>query len=40
MTIYATIIDDMGNTVTGQNISFYVNGTLIGTVIATEGLEI
>jgi predicted outer membrane repeat protein len=33
----ATLTDDMGNTVTGQNISFYVNGTFIGNQTATEG---
>ncbi|KZX17124.1 putative outer membrane protein pmp20 precursor [Methanobrevibacter cuticularis] len=34
----ATLTDDMGNTVTGQNISFYVNGTLIGNQTSIEGL--
>jgi uncharacterized protein DUF11/polymorphic membrane protein len=33
----ATLTDDMGNTVTGQNISFYVDGIFIGNQTATEG---
>jgi uncharacterized protein DUF11/polymorphic membrane protein len=33
----ATLTDDMGNTITGQSISFYVNGTFIGNQTATEG---
>ncbi|KZX16302.1 putative outer membrane protein pmp12 precursor [Methanobrevibacter cuticularis] len=33
----ATLTDDMGNTVTGQNITFVVNGTNIGSITATEG---
>ncbi|RBQ23048.1 hypothetical protein ALNOE001_11710 [Candidatus Methanobinarius endosymbioticus] len=28
--LYALLTDDMGNTITGQKISFYVNGTLVG----------
>ena len=36
-TLFATLIDDMGNLITGQNISFYVNGTLIGSIEAIEG---
>ncbi|KZX15647.1 chlamydia polymorphic membrane protein [Methanobrevibacter cuticularis] len=36
--LYASLTDDMGNTITGQNISFYVNGVLIGTVESIEGL--
>ncbi|MBZ9570947.1 hypothetical protein KQY27_05250 [Methanobrevibacter sp. TMH8] len=35
--LYATLTDDMGNSVTGQNISFYVNGIFIGEVEAIEG---
>ncbi|MBZ9570049.1 right-handed parallel beta-helix repeat-containing protein [Methanobrevibacter sp. TMH8] len=33
----ATLTDDMGNTITGQNISFYVNGSLVGSVESIEG---
>ncbi|KZX14501.1 putative outer membrane protein pmp11 precursor [Methanobrevibacter cuticularis] len=35
--LFATLTDDMGNTVTGQNISFYVNGTFIGNETSIEG---
>lgn len=35
--IYATLTDDMGNSITGQNISFYVNGEYIGVSDAIEG---
>ncbi|MBZ9570726.1 hypothetical protein KQY27_04090 [Methanobrevibacter sp. TMH8] len=35
--LYATLTDDMGNTVTGQNISFYINGVWIGSLTSTEG---
>ncbi|MDR0911351.1 MAG: hypothetical protein LBM96_01955, partial [Methanobrevibacter sp.] len=34
----ATLTDDMGNTVTGENITFFVNGTAIGNVTAIEGI--
>ncbi|RBQ24481.1 hypothetical protein ALNOE001_01280 [Candidatus Methanobinarius endosymbioticus] len=32
--LYATLTDDMDNTVSGQNISFYINGTLIGSLVS------
>jgi hypothetical protein len=35
--IFAYLTDDMGNTVTGQNISFDVKGTLIGNTTSIEG---
>ena len=35
--LLATLTDDMGNTVTGQSISFIVNGTTIGSVDSVEG---
>ncbi|WP_297898330.1 right-handed parallel beta-helix repeat-containing protein [Methanobrevibacter sp.] len=35
--LFANLTDDMGNPVTGQNISFFVNGTFIGNSIANEG---
>ncbi|OQD59288.1 hypothetical protein MBBAR_4c00130 [Methanobrevibacter arboriphilus JCM 13429 = DSM 1125] len=35
--LYATLTDDMGNNITGQNISFYVNGTFIGNQTVNEG---
>ncbi|WP_394325432.1 hypothetical protein [Methanobrevibacter arboriphilus] len=34
----ATLTDDMGNLVTGGNISFFVNGTFIGNAEAIEGV--
>ena len=34
----ATLTDDMGNLVTGQNISFFVNGTFVGNAEAIEGV--
>lgn len=37
VTLYANLTDDMGNTITGQNISFYVNGTYVGNVTVLEG---
>ncbi|MDR2967583.1 MAG: hypothetical protein LBU74_06510 [Methanobacteriaceae archaeon] len=37
VTLYATLTDDMGNTVTGQSISFMVNGTSIGSANSVEG---
>ncbi|KZX17108.1 bacterial Ig-like domain protein [Methanobrevibacter cuticularis] len=37
VTLFATLTDDMGNTVTGQNINFIVNGTNKGSVTAIEG---
>lgn len=37
MILYATLTDDMTNTVSGQNISFYVNGTLVGSRLSIEG---
>ncbi|MBZ9570587.1 hypothetical protein KQY27_03380 [Methanobrevibacter sp. TMH8] len=40
ITIYATLTDDMGNTVTGQNIRIYINGILGGTLIQNiESIE-
>jgi len=35
--LYAILTDDMGNTVTGQNISFYVNGIYVGSSTSIEG---
>lgn len=35
--LYANLTDDMGNTITGQNISFYVNGTFIENQTVIEG---
>ena len=35
--LYATLTDDMGNTITGQDISFYVNGVFIANVSSVEG---
>lgn len=35
--LYAHLIDDMGNTATGQNISFYINGTYFVNVTSIEG---
>lgn len=37
VTIYATLTDDMGNTVTGQNINFYINGILVQNIVSIEG---
>ncbi|MCL2687405.1 MAG: hypothetical protein FWE58_02595 [Methanobrevibacter sp.] len=37
ITLFATLTDDMGNTVTGQNISFIVNGINIGFSTSVEG---
>lgn len=37
ITIYATLTDDMGNTITGQEISFYVDGIFIANVTSIEG---
>lgn len=37
VSLFATLTDDMGNLITGQNISFYVNGILIRNVTAIEG---
>ncbi len=37
--LYATLTDDMGNTVSGQRIYFYVNGTLIGSTISDRNGE-
>lgn len=37
VTLYATLTDDMGNTVTGQDISFYVDGVFIANVTSIEG---
>lgn len=37
VTLWATLTDDMGNTVSGQNISFVINGTFIGTALSIEG---
>ncbi|WP_409199396.1 Ig-like domain repeat protein [Methanobrevibacter sp. DSM 116169] len=38
ITLNATLTDDMGNTVTGQNIAFNVNGTFIKNVTVIEGV--
>jgi len=38
ITIYATLLDDMGNTVTAQNISFYLDGVLFENIESIEGL--
>jgi len=35
--LYATLVDDMGNPVTGGNISFYVNGVYKGNATSIEG---
>ena len=37
VTLNATLTDDMGNNVSYQNINFYVNGVLVGSVQAVEG---
>jgi hypothetical protein len=37
VTLFAYLTDDMGNTITGQNITFIVNGTFIGNVTSIEG---
>ena len=37
VTVYATLTDDMGNTVTEQDISFYIDGVLIANVPSVEG---
>ncbi len=37
ITIYATLTDDMGNTVTGQDILFYVDGIFIANLTSIEG---
>nr|WP_255596581.1 Ig-like domain repeat protein [Methanobrevibacter sp. TMH8] len=37
VTVYATLTDDMGNTVTGQDISFYVDGVFVANVTSIEG---
>lgn len=37
ITIFATLTDDMGNPVSYGNISFYVNGILIGIIESVEG---
>lgn len=37
ITLFASLTDDMGNAVTGQNISFFVNNTLIGNLTVIEG---
>ena len=37
ITLFATLTDDMGNTVTGQNINFLVNGIAIASVTSIEG---
>jgi len=38
ITLNATLTDDMGNGVSYQNINFYVNGTLVGSAQAVEGI--
>ncbi|RBQ24119.1 hypothetical protein ALNOE001_05060 [Candidatus Methanobinarius endosymbioticus] len=35
--LYAKLLDDMGNTVTGQNISFYINGIFFANITSIEG---
>jgi len=35
--LYATLADDMGNTIAGQNVSFYVNGEFVGNVTVIGG---
>lgn len=35
--LYAILVDDMGNTVTGQNISFFVDRVFIGNIESVEG---
>lgn len=37
VTLYATLVDDMANPITGQNIIFYVNGIFVGNVTSIEG---
>ncbi|OQD58824.1 adhesin-like protein [Methanobrevibacter arboriphilus JCM 13429 = DSM 1125] len=37
ITLFATLTDDMGNTVTGQNISFYIDGVFLANVTSIEG---
>ncbi|MBZ9571168.1 hypothetical protein KQY27_06395, partial [Methanobrevibacter sp. TMH8] len=37
VTIYATLVDDMNNPITGQSIRFYVNGTFVDNVNVIEG---
>ena len=37
ITLYAHLTDDMGNSVTGQNISFVANGTTIGSAMSVAG---
>jgi len=37
VTLYATLTDDMGNTVTGQKINFNVNGNPVGSMESIEG---
>jgi hypothetical protein len=37
VTVYVTLTDDMGNTITGQDISFYVDGMFIANVTSIEG---
>jgi hypothetical protein len=36
--LFADLTDDCGNPVTGQNISFYANGTFIGSIESIEGI--
>lgn len=38
VTLLATLTDDMGNAVSGKNVSFMVNGVLLGSVEVVEGL--
>jgi len=35
--VYAYLTDDMGNTITGRNITFYLNGILIDSIESLEG---
>ncbi|WP_409200277.1 hypothetical protein [Methanobrevibacter sp. DSM 116169] len=37
VTLYATLTDDMGNTITGQNITFVINNTEFISVMVIEG---
>ena len=38
ITLFAILTDDMGNTVTGRNILFYINGVQYGSITSIEGL--
>jgi len=34
--LYAYLVDDMGNTVSGGTVYFYVNGTLVGSAVSNR----